>query len=321
MNQNFKKTYVPIFMQNLLQANIGSSAAEMAYYLLLSIFPILLLIANIVPILPFDNQTVVDFVAGILPSEVETLIIPTLENYLGSTNTGIISISLIVSIWTASTAFSRLQIILNRVYGVEPAGNIIINRIFAFVVTTALVLGLGALSIMFVFGETIFNFMNNIMSLPLVMFDLFTTLRWPLLLVGLLIVMIFIFQFVPNHKYPIKYTLIGALVSAVGILLLSSLFGLYVSYFGGSSVTNGTLGVFIVLMLYLYLSSIMVIVGGLVNSLAYRFNHSYKFDDSGVKHHEYSSPNFPNLENTNVAYGVLNRHDKAVHIQKNSFKE
>lgn len=321
MKEKLKKVYLPILNQNLQRADIGGSAAQLAYYLLLALFPVILLVANVVPLLPFDADRVIDMIATVLPQEVEHLILPTLQRYLSSANTGIISLSLVFSIWSASTGFNALQKILNQVYGVGSNGNIIIRRAISFLVTLLLVVIMGLISIVFVFGETIFNFAQQFIALPEIFLQAFSSLKWPSLLLVLLLAMLFIFQVVPRHHYRLKYAVPGALVTSAGILLLSSLFSLYVRFFGGRSVANGTLGVFIVLMLYLFLSSVMLVVGALVNSLYYRISNRREFTDPAAKQHIYASTGFPFLDDKKIAYGALHRQNSAVQFEDNPFNE
>lgn len=321
MKEKLKNVYLPILNRNLQQADIGGSAAELSYYLLLALFPVMLLIANVVPLLPFDAQKVVDMIATLLPQEVEQLLLPTLQRHLSSANTEVISLSVVFAIWTASTGFNALQKILNRVYGVISNGNIILKRAFSFLITLLLVVVMGLISIIFVFGETILNYMQQFIVLPAIFLQAFSSLRWPSLFLVLLLAMLFIFQVVPKHNYRLKYAVPGAIVTSVGILLLSSLFSLYVRFFGRSSVASGTLGVFIVLMLYLFLSSMMLVVGALINSLYYRITNPREFIDFGTRQHTYMSAGFPFIDDKNIAYGVLRRQNSAIQFEDNPFKE
>lgn len=320
MNNKIKNVYLPIFRKNIREANIGGSAAEMSYYLLLALFPALLLIANVIPLLPIDAQAAIELIDMVLPTEVESLIIPTLEGYLNTANTGVISLSLIFSIWTASTGFSKLQKILNRVYGVTSGNNFIVTRILSFLITILLVIVLGIISLMFVFGESLLNLITDFIIISEVFFAAFTLLKWPTLILVLLVAMLFIFKIVPRHNYRMKYAIPGAVLSSLGITLLSNLFSLYVRFFGGNSVTSGTLGVFIVLMLYLFLSSMMLIMGALVNSLYYRMTNQKEFTEYGKKQHVITSADFPHIDDNNTAYGVLRHLDSPIHFEDNPFK-
>ncbi|KAA9239219.1 YihY/virulence factor BrkB family protein [Aerococcus mictus] len=318
--KKIKEVLVPIASQSVQDASIGSSAAELAYYALLAIFPMLLLVANIIPLLPFDSAQAVEWITAILPNEIEPLLIPTLESYLDSTSAGSLSINTILVIWSSSAGFSALQRVLNRVYGNPDHKNAVITRIASFLIAFLLVLTVGVFSLFFVFGETLLRVINNFVPLPLGFVELLLGLKWPVLLISVFILMLFIYIVVPNQPMTLKYALPGSVTAAVMVLLISSLFGVYVQFAGGSSVQNGTIGVFIALMLYLYLNGMALIVGALVNTIYYRYKHADTYLDQRIKYEVSLSPDFPHLNDKEIAYSPLKRASKAIQaeaLQKN----
>ncbi|MDO4670629.1 MAG: YihY/virulence factor BrkB family protein [Aerococcus sp.] len=277
MNQRKREAVLPIVMKTVQKADIGGSAAELAYYSLLALLPVLLLIANIIPLLPFDRGSILNIVEQFVPDQVESLIVPTLSDYLQTVNAGAISVSLILAIWTASVAFSSLQKILNRVYDRPLKGNVIITRLFSFLITFLLVIVAGALGMVYVFGETLLTYFQTRLGLELQLIQTLFSFQQPILFVALLLLFTFIYMIVPNVRQTFKYSFPGAVVASFLSLLLSALFGYYVTYFGGSSVGNGTLGVFIILMLYLFLNAIVIIIGAMVNIIYYHVEHVHDF--------------------------------------------
>lgn len=321
MKEKMKDSIIPMSMASITQANIAGSAAEMSYYILLALFPLLMLIANIIPMLPFDPDTVVSFLETFLPDQVEPIIIPTLESYLQSDTTSALSISFLLIIWSGSTAFGTLQNVLNRAYGITNKPNFIITRLFSFLIAAVLVVLAGLLSLIFVFGQTIFEFVNNFIDIPMQLFDIFTSVRWPILIVVLIILFTFIYQFIPFHKYPIKYAVPGAVTATILSAVLSSGFSFYVSNFGGNSVSNGTIGVFIVLMLYLFLTAIVIIVGAVINNITYRVQNMEEFMDMSPNYHSTTSAEFPLMDEKTVVLGKLKRQSSDIMLKANPAKK
>lgn len=309
MNIKKIKDNLPVFMESVTQANVAGSAAEMTYYLLLALFPVLLLVANIIPLLPIDSAMIIDLIAQFLPEQIEPLILPTLQDFLNSANPQVISVGFILSIWSASVAFNTLQNVLNRVYAVENTNNFIVTRLLSFLLAMVLVIGVGAVSMIFVFGQSILKFLGGFFPIPSELISLFTSLRWPALLIVLFLMLMYIYQIIPKHHYAIIYNIPGAILSSLLMLLLSSFFSLYVTYFGGSSVSNGTIGVFIVLMLYLYFSSIVLIVGALVNRMFYIMKNLEFVKEKSQKTTQYFSENYTNIYHDDVYRGHLTRKD------------
>lgn len=307
MKENFKERVIPMTLASVNQANIAGSAAEMSYYILLSLFPLLLMIANIVPMLPFDPDAVVSLLQTLLPDQVEPIIVPTLESYLASDTTGALSVSFILILWSGSTAFGTLQNVLNRAYGVTDKPNVLVTRLFSFAVAFILVILAGILSVLFVFGQTLIQAVNQFIDVPVQIFDIFTSVKWPILLVVLIAIFTFIYQFIPHHKYSLKYAIPGAVTATILSAVLSGGFSFYVNNFGGASVSNGTIGVFIVLMIYLWLTSIVLIVGAMINDLTYRLKNMEEFIDSSPNYHTTTSENFPLMDEKTVTLGKLKR--------------
>ncbi|MFV8816010.1 YihY/virulence factor BrkB family protein, partial [Aerococcus urinaeequi] len=181
---------------------------------------------------------------------------------------------------SGSTAFGTVQNILNRTYGITDKPNFIVSRLFSFAIAFVLVLFAVALSVLFVFGQTLLEAVNQFIDVPMQLFGIFTSVKWPILLLVLIMVFTFIYQFIPHHKYPIKFAVPGAIIATLLSAVLSGGFSFYVNNFGGSSVSNGTIGVFIVLMIYLWLTSIVLIAGAMINHIIYRLNNVEEFIDS-----------------------------------------
>lgn len=312
---NIKKIQarLPIVMDSVTQANVAGSAAEMSYYLLLALFPTLLMVANVIPLLPLDQDMVVSLFQEFLPEQISALLVPTLESYLSNSHPEIVSVGFILSIWSASVAFNTLQNVLNRVYAVNNTANFFITRALSFLLALALVVAVGLMSIVFVFGQTILESLSPMFPISEEILSIFSSLRWPVLLVVLLLMFIYIYQFIPQHHYKFVHNLPGAIVASLLMLLLSSFFSLYVQYFGGTSVSNGTIGVFIVLMLFLYFSAMVIVIGALLNQIIYQLTHMEEFMVEPKPAHYYQSDNYQTLYEHEIYRGNLPR--------SNSFKE
>lgn len=301
---------MPIVMQTVQDAAIGSSAAELAYYSLLSLLPILLLLASIIPLLPFDHTVLLNILTDFIPDQVELLLLPIFSDYLQTVSTGAISISLILAIWSASAGFSALQRTMNRVYHTPSVGNPIIVRLFSFLVTVLLVLAVGVIGIVYVFGETIFRWLDHSLHLSGGLVNLIgsiLSLQLPMMFISLLFLFTFIYWFIPNVSRRFRYSFAGAGVASILSLLLSMLFGVYVRFLGGSNVSNGTLGVFISLMLYLFLNGIVIIIGAMVNVIYYRIDHYRDFYRSNrIEHRIKRSKDFDPDDSENVLKGAIN---------------
>lgn len=271
--EKIKKHYLPTIQSSLAQAYIGGSAAELSYYALLALIPALILIANVIPLLPMETEEVLALISRLIPDQVENVILPTLKDYLNTVNIGAISLSSIAIIWSGSTGFTSLQRIFQRVYGMSKAKNFVILRLLSFLFAAALVLCAVIVNLVFIFGESVlelfetyFKIASDLHEQLLLLFN-FQGLG---LIVSLFCFNLFINQVVPLHRRPVKYQCPGALVSSFALYMISKLFNIYVRFFVGDSLTSSTIGVFIVMMIWIYLSCAAVIVGAAINQIIYR---------------------------------------------------
>lgn len=264
----------PIAKKHFERAEMGRQAAELAYYVLLAIFPVLLALGNIIPLLPIPQDQVMSYVEMAVPPEVGNVLLPILEGYLNSGSGGVISFSLLFTLWPASKAFNVFQTVLNQVYDAEKRKNFIVTRIFSFLTAMLLVLLVGVMAFLFVFGQQILALVQGLINVDLSgVFAAFQIFRWVVAGIVLILIMAFVYYFVPNVKWPFRYALPGAVLATVGFLLVSQLFSLYINLVGGASIGSGTIGIFIVLMIWLYLIGIVLILGGVLNVIYYDYKH------------------------------------------------
>jgi len=282
-----------IFMPNWNRASVTQGAAEMAYFILLSLIPILLVVANIIPLLPMETAEVLNLAQNIIPADIYSIIEPTLVGYLQSGSGGAITIGVIAAIWSASKIVTSLRNVLNEVYGAVDTQNFIISRILSMVIMLGIIIVIGLTIFLFIFGEQILLLVQSILGMQLPFISQFLALRWVVLMALLLGVFLIIYHFVPDHNLSFKYAVPGAIFSTVGSLLLSQFFSVYISFAGGDAAANATLGTFIILMLFLYLSSIILLIGGLLNVVVFEWQNNVSVVD-----YEKSLQKEEQLENT-----------------------
>lgn len=275
---------VNIFMPNWQRASVTQGAAEMAYFMLLSLIPILLVIANIIPLLPIETGEVLSFAQNIVPSDVYGIIEPTLVGYLESSSGGAISIGVIAAIWSASKIVTSLRRVLDEVYGAIEKQNFVVDRILSMLVMLAIVIVIGVAVFIVVFGEQILGIVEGIIGMSIPFVQQLLTFSWIPLGILLFLVFMIIYQFVPNHHLNVKYSLPGAIFSTIVLVILSQFFSLIISLMGGDAVANATFGSFIALMLFLYISNMIILLGALVNVIVFEWQNYKSVHEYEVEH-------------------------------------
>lgn len=280
--KNFGIKLWQIIQEDLLHVNIGIESAAMAYYMLLSIIPIVMLVSNILPLLPIPIDLIFKALETILPGNITEVLFPILRNYLGNFNGGALSIGLIILFWPASQMFSSIQRSLNVLYGAPVRRNVVFERFFAIVIAMASILIVFAVSIIFIFGEQVLKLIGEFFSLNLstAIIDL-SFVKWGLLFGTIFLLMSFMYFAIPNVKWSFLYALPGGLFTTIGFVLISQLFSIYIHYAGRNLTANGAFGTLIVFMIWLYFIANVMILGGVLNVIIYRFRHPKK-DTEGV---------------------------------------
>lgn len=259
------------FFQDLIyriqKVDMSGMGALLAYFFLLSFFPMLIFMVTLLPYLNLEQGQVFDFLSDIMPEEVYGLIEGTLSEVLNNQNGGLLSVGIIGTIWSASRAVDALMKTLNRAYDVEARAGFI-NRIWSLLFTISLVIIILIALVLPVFGQQIENVVFGYFGIEESLAGLWNALRWimpPTLIFLLLTVMYWI---VPNTdpRLTIVSVVPGSILATLGWLTLTYGFSFYINNFGNFSATYGSIGGVIILMLWLYFTGMILILGGILNA-------------------------------------------------------
>lgn len=277
MNKYFnKKEWLRFFetiQRKYQEAEVTNSSVVIAYYLLLSFFPIVIIIGNLLPLLNLDINTILPYFSTIIPEAIYKEIVETIHRLLTSSSSGMLSFGIIAAFWAASKGMNAMQVSMNKAYGVEPRKNMFVIRLASLAFTLILVLGIVALVLVFSFGQVVLNYLTPLLQLPEELVAIFQSVKWPVTLFVLLFVFTLVYYMVPNAQVKVKFVLPGAIFATVGWVLLSQAFAIYVRYFSGRTLSYGSVGIFIVLMLWLNGSGIVLTLGAVINASIDEFRH------------------------------------------------
>jgi len=259
------------FMQDLMlrlqRVEVSALAAQLAYFFLLSFFPLLIFLVTLLPYLNFDTTQVYAFLVNIMPDEVYRLIENTLNEILTIRNSSLLSIGVLGTIWSASKGVNALIRALNKAYDTETRGSII-DRGLSLVFTIAFVIVMAVALLLPVFGQQIGHFLFSIVGIEEQFEIVWERLRWSMPLLLIFIVLMGIYWVVPNTSPRLKLIGVwpGALFSTLAWLAVTYVFSFYISNFANYSATYGSIGGVIILMLWLYFTGIILIFGGILNA-------------------------------------------------------
>ena len=246
--------------------DLPGQAAKLAYYAFLALPPTFMVLFGLTGF--FGSAGAADWITEqlrqVLPGSASELIQTFVEQVVYDQAPGAFSFGLLLALWSASNIFMGLGDTLNTAYDIEEERSWIKRRAIAvgvMLVTVVLILGGGAFILA---GPAI----GDALGLSGVVDVLWTVLRWPLTLLLVVGAFWIMYYALPNRdQSAYKITLLkGAAAAAVLWLLATAAFRLYVANFSSYSESYGFLGAVIVLLLWLYITGLVVLIGGELNA-------------------------------------------------------
>ena len=253
--------------QTVRKLHIPIHAANTGYFLILSVFPALVLILSLLRYTALDVHNFLGFLEGLIPAallpEAELLIINTYEN----TSKTVVGISAVTALWSASRGIYGLLTGLNAVYRVPENRGYLQVRLISMAYTFLFLLVLLLTLILHVFGTGLLG----VLSQSKAPFFRFLTgvvdLRFFLLVFLQTALFTAMFMALPNRKNTLGDSLPGALFASIGWLIFSHLFSLYVEHFPTYGRIYGSVYAVALSMLWLYFCISIVFYGGVLNRL------------------------------------------------------
>ena len=264
--------FIKGFSKAVSSGEITQHSIIIAYYVLFSIFPIIIIVGNILPLFQIDTGPIADYLSLILPSQVSQFLMPMISSLLSKHSGGILSLGIIVAIWSFSGLINSVRIAMNKIYGVhlqekhEPWWNAIVSRILTLAITALMIFLWTLLTLVLTFGRQIVEFLAPIFQLHLDWIYKIESYKWPLIITMMLIVNIYLNYFLPNISGVKRVVFPGAIWTTIGWSALSYFFGLYLKSFGTKWQNYGIVGTFIVFMLWMNISSLIFLIGICINS-------------------------------------------------------
>ncbi|RKD24399.1 ribonuclease BN [Ammoniphilus oxalaticus] len=254
-------------LSRLLNDRVLDLSAQCAYYFLFSIFPFLIFMIALVGFLPFTSDDVLKFVSEHMPGQTNELIEENIRMVVDVKRSGTLSLSLLVTLWSASRGMDAVVYGLNRSYQVKEKRSFIRSKLLSMILTVGMIFVFLTALVLTVFGEKAQALMLVFLHIPENNLIVSTTFRWAITLIVVTITFIALYYIAPNTCIRCKDVVPGAVIAAVGWQLASVIFSFYVNRFENFSATYGSLGGLIILMTWFYLSALIIMMGGTINAL------------------------------------------------------
>lgn len=252
--------------KRVMEDDLFGLAAQLAYYFLLSLFPLLLFLVTLLPYLPITETDILAVVRDFAPKGTLELIESNLHE-LTTKNVELLSFGIIATIWSASNGINAIVRAFNKAYDVKESRPFLVARGMSILFTFAMLFVMVVALLLPVFGKLIGMYLFSKMGLSEDFLSTWNTLRYLISSIILFIVFTGLYWIAPNKKLTCISIIPGALFATIGWELSSLAFSYYVSNFSNYSATYGSIGAIIVLLLWIYITGIIIIIGGEINAL------------------------------------------------------
>jgi len=239
-------------------------AAALSYYLVFAMFPALLFLTALVGFLPWP---LMDQLMGRLDETLPSDIVhKTFVEIAGGARGGILSLGIAVAFWAASSGMAAVMSALNAVYDIEDHRPWWRRRLVAFGLTLGCAVFAPAALILFVFGEQVGGGVAASLGLGPVFAFAWNWLRWPAAIALAALGIGLVYQFAPASRPGWRWMSPGALFAVAGWAVMSLGLRFYVTHLGNYSLTYGSIAGVMVTLLWLYLTSLALLVGAEIDA-------------------------------------------------------
>jgi len=250
---------------------VWGRAAELSYYFLLALFPLLIFLTSVIGIVfgpgTGARQALFSYLARIMPPSAFQLIDATMLEISQASSGSKISFGLLAALWAASNGMSAITDSLNAAYDVEETRPWWKHRLVAIILTIALSVLIISALLLVVAGGGIGEGVANAYGFGPAFAIAWKIIQWPVAFAFLILAFALIYYFAPDLRDQKWHWLTpGAAIGVALWLLVSFGFRTYLQFFDSYSATYGSLGAVIILMLWLYFTGLAVLIGGEINS-------------------------------------------------------
>lgn len=253
------------FMTKFCEKKISIHAAHVAFFIQVSIFPFLMFLITLMQYTPLSENTILAAVQEVVPGSLSALAVDWIKETYAAASGTILSITVIVTLWSGSKGFSGVILELEEIYEVKERRGVASRRLHSLLDTAVFTVMLIISLLLLVYGNQIVLLIHRlfpiITNLEMILFLLRSAVAFLVFVLYFLV----LYRFVPGHKTTFRDELPGAGLAAFLWISFSYLYSLYIDYHSDFSSIYGSLTYIVLLMLWIYGSIIIIFLGGLFN--------------------------------------------------------
>ncbi|MBX3319046.1 MAG: YihY/virulence factor BrkB family protein [Nitrospira sp.] len=242
--------------------------AQLAYYFLLAVFPMLLFLTALLGLFPVNTSTsaLLQYAEEILPADALSILQRYLDNVVQGSGTEILSLGILGALWVSSSGITAIIDALNVAYDATETRPLWKVRLTGILLTIGLAGFVILSAVLVVYGDQLAEWASDFFGFGTLLVMTWKILQWPLAFILMVLAIGIIYYVCPNVEQEWRWVTPGAVTAVLLWICLSLAFKLYVTNFGNYNAAYGSIGGVIVLMLWLYLSGTVILLGGEINA-------------------------------------------------------
>lgn len=253
------------------QHDVSHQSAALAYFLLFSLFPILILVSICIQNLDVDLSGLLSTLSHILPESVLILIEYYIDYASEHIGRSLLYFSLFFSIWFPMRATDCLIHAVRRAYALSAPKHPLLYRCKTLLYTALLLISLALTGLFATLSRNVVAILSVLLGLPERFAQLWGLLRF--LILGLIIfaALSALYAIAQDTRTPLSAILPGALVSTLAWIALSAVYSFYTEYISNYDLVYGTLSTVAIVLIWLYLTAVILIMGAELNAVILRW--------------------------------------------------
>ncbi|MDB6185574.1 YihY/virulence factor BrkB family protein [Gemella haemolysans] len=269
------KKFVKEMYYRLMYDEISLLSANLSYYFILSLFPMLIVALALTPYFKIDQQFLLEKIQNFAPGDLGNYLFDMISEVLNNKNNTIITVGIVFTLWSASSGIYGIIIAFNNAFRVRDGRIWIVTKLISVVITALFLVGMFVVLALVVFGKQLTYLLFHKFNLDEGFYNLWSVLNYSFPILFTFIVFVFLYIMGPNLKLKAISILPGSIFATVSWTLISRLFGYYIDHFSSYIKTYGTIGAFMAFIIWLYITGYILIIGAELNAIFhnYRVEH------------------------------------------------
>ena len=252
--------------------DVLSRSAQVAFYLSFALFPLLLFLVNLFGLILGQaeglQQELYSYLRQIMPYSAYILVQKTILEVTENSSGSKLTFGFLIALWSASAGIDGLRVALNHVYRLKETRSWWMTKLESLFFTLILIFLIGfVLGIVF-YGWKFLSLLLKLINFPIESFIVLQIIQWISFIIVLFLIFGLLYRYLPNQKDArCNWVSPGSITAIVLWVLVTNGFRLYLNYFNNYDKTYGSLGAVIILMLWLYLTALVILIGGSLNQV------------------------------------------------------